>query len=759
MQALIGNRYHLLEKLGQGGFATVYRAQDTVLDREVAVKLLDPQLLKRGPKFLGRFKREAKTMAGLKHPFIIDIYDYGEHEDQPYIVMPYLPGPSLDKLIREQGRLKPAQVLRIAEQVGKALDYAHQRSAVHRDIKPANVLFDAYHQAILTDFGIVKLVDESTALTRAGTRIGTLYYMAPEQWKGKEVDSRTDIYALGVMIYQLLTGRVPFEGDSEITLMRRHLEETPVAPHVHNVSLPPQVEPVLLKALAKDPAERYQTASQLVADLQAVLAGRPEAAPLPGPRQQGVDRPQRTRPALLPILFGLAALLVILVCVGLAALLVLNRGASGGVALFTTPTPTITNTATPTATTAPTPTSTPTPSPLPPTATPKSSTTDQIKVKKTGAIPSPTPPLASPTVTPTLQPPTSTATSETAGPPPRSGATVIPVETEEAVAEIEQKEVIDVDINPKNPMEVYTVVKGKAIYKSSSGGEGPWGKLRIDAGSVTAFVIGPTNPAQLYAPTFNAVLKSSDGGNTWAVKANGLGIPNRAVDVLVLHPSDPNILYGGIGETLIVSKNGGESWSTPADGYGTGLGVTRFYQIVIDPFNPDILFVGGAAGEIYKSIDAGRTFTRLSIDVGDGVFGLAAHPLLKDVYLAGVNAYSTGIFKTENGSDFRSVSSGLVFGGADSAYSAIVYAPGSPDIVYAGSGYEMNRLAKGIFKSTNGGESWASINNGLKIDKATGQPHYVKSLAVHPTDPDIVFAATGSGLYKSMDGGALWVRK
>jgi photosystem II stability/assembly factor-like uncharacterized protein len=314
----------------------------------------------------------------------------------------------------------------------------------------------------------------------------------------------------------------------------------------------------------------------------------------------------------------------------------------------------------------------------------------------------------------------------------------------------------DVDLNLRNPQEVYVLVKGDGIYKSSNGGDGPWARMKVDGSAITAFVIDPSNPATFYAPTWNGVLKSSDGGNTWQVKTNGLGIPNRPVDVIIVDPTRPNLVYGGIGQTLIVSSDGGENWSTPADSYGNGLGVSRFYQIVIDPFNPDILYVGGAAGEIYKSVDAGRNFTRLGFNVGEGAFSLAAHPGQKDVYLAGINAYDAGVIKTENGTDFRPVSPGLVFGGADSAYSAIAYAPSNPNIVYAGSGYEDNRVAKGIFKSANGGESWQSINNGLKINGITGFPHYVKSIAVHPTNPDIVFAATGSGLYKSVDGGVSW---
>jgi len=179
-------------------------------------------------------------------------------------------------------------------------------------------------------------------------------------------------------------------------------------------------------------------------------------------------------------------------------------------------------------------------------------------------------------------------------------------------------------------------------------------------------------------------------------------------------------------------------------------------HIVVDPFNHDVVYVGGFFGSIYKSVDSGRNFIPLAYGVGEGVFGMAAHPSQKDVYLVGINSFDAGIIKTENGAEFVSVSNGLIFGGADSAYSAITYAPSNPTLVYTGSGYEDDRNAKGIFKSTDGGKSWTKISKGLSINPATTHPHYVKAIAVHPTNPDIVLAATGGGLYKSTDGGKNW---
>jgi photosystem II stability/assembly factor-like uncharacterized protein len=321
------------------------------------------------------------------------------------------------------------------------------------------------------------------------------------------------------------------------------------------------------------------------------------------------------------------------------------------------------------------------------------------------------------------------------------------------VPELGSREVIDVDFNPKNPAEVYALVKGDGIYRSSTGGDSPWAKLPVDGASLVALVIDPTDPTRLYGPTWNAVLKSTDGGNSWEAKMNGL-VANRTVDVLVIDPQNPNLLYGGVGERLVVSADGGESWQSQE--YGAGLGVGRLHQIVVDPFSPATIYVAGLGAAIYKSADSGRSFLPMPFNTGEGTYGLAAHPAQKDVLLAGINSPQAAIIRTQNGWDFEPVSTGLIYGGADSAYSAIAYAPSNPTIVYAGSGYESNPKAKGVFKSTDGGATWFDLSNGLRRNPDTGYPYYIKAIIVHPANPDIVFLATGSGLYRSVDGGLTW---
>jgi hypothetical protein len=226
------------------------------------------------PPFLNGFEREAKTVAGLQHPHIIDVYEFGENQDRFYIVMPYLPGPDMSTLIKEEGKLSVAQVLKFTRQIGDALDYAHRQGIVHRDVKPPNVILNGNKDAVLTDFGIVKLTEDTATLTQGGGILGTPYYMAPEQWATGKINPRSDLYALGVMVYLMLTGHVPFTGDTPPRIMYAHLNEIPTPPHTLNPALPGAVERVLLKMFAKSADDRYQTAAAFYTELEAALTGK-----------------------------------------------------------------------------------------------------------------------------------------------------------------------------------------------------------------------------------------------------------------------------------------------------------------------------------------------------------------------------------------------------------------------------------------------------------------------------------------------------
>lgn len=253
--------------------ATVYRARQTDLKRDVAIKVMKASLAE-SEDFLARFRREAHLVAQLDHPNIITIYDYGQEGDIVYIAMRLLPGGSLSERLHKRGALSPEETLRITKQIASALTLAHERGIIHRDLKPQNVLFDSSDNAVLTDFGIAKVDSSSTLVTGTGIAIGTPSYMSPEQWRGDPVDLRIDIYALGLMVFEMLSGRLPFTGDTPASLMFKHLTEPPPRLTTLRADLPVQVEAVIFRALAKNREERYGSAQELAEDLEAALSGK-----------------------------------------------------------------------------------------------------------------------------------------------------------------------------------------------------------------------------------------------------------------------------------------------------------------------------------------------------------------------------------------------------------------------------------------------------------------------------------------------------
>ena len=272
MSDLVGTElgpYQLRDVIGRGGTAVVYQAYQPALDRFVAVKVLQPT---HDPQFIMRFKREARAIAQLQHPNILPIYDYGEQGGLLYLVLQYVEhGVTLANLLGHP--LAPAPALRLMGHILDALDYAHRRGVVHRDIKPANILMPSPHWPMLADFGIAKLLSESQPLTTSGLIIGTAAYMAPEQAESHQpIDARTDLYSAGVVLYEMLTGQVPFEADTPIAVLTKHVYEPPPPPRNLNPALPPTVEAVLLQALAKDPADRYQSAAEMAAAITQAAA-------------------------------------------------------------------------------------------------------------------------------------------------------------------------------------------------------------------------------------------------------------------------------------------------------------------------------------------------------------------------------------------------------------------------------------------------------------------------------------------------------
>jgi formylglycine-generating enzyme required for sulfatase activity len=291
MQQYVGmrlGRYQIVEQIGQGGMATVCKAYQPSMDRYVAIKIL-PSHFTEDESFVGRFTQEARTLARLEHPHILPVYDYGEQEGITYLVMRYVEAGTLKDLIHREGPLDVKEAARIVGQVADALECGHRQGVVHRDIKPSNVLIDQYGNTFLTDFGIAKLVAETEHFTASGAVIGTPAYMSPEQGMGQPVDARCDIYSLGIVLYELVTGRVPFRAETPLAVLLKHLNAPLPPPRQVKPDLPAAVERVILKALAKSPDDRYQTARELAAALDRAVVDATEERPVPQPPEGELD--------------------------------------------------------------------------------------------------------------------------------------------------------------------------------------------------------------------------------------------------------------------------------------------------------------------------------------------------------------------------------------------------------------------------------------------------------------------------------------
>jgi serine/threonine-protein kinase len=278
----LGGRYELGQVLGRGGMAEVYLAHDTRLGRTVAVKTLRADLA-RDPSFQARFRREAQSAASLNHPAIVAVYDTGEDYIDgvsiPYIVMEYVDGSTLRELLHSGRKLLPERAMEMTIGILQGLEYAHRNGIVHRDIKPANVMLTRNGQVKVMDFGIARAMgDAGMTMTQTAAVIGTAQYLSPEQAKGEQVDARSDLYSTGCLLYELLTVRPPFVGDSPVAVAYQHVREEPQPPSVFDPEITPEMDAIVLKALVKDPNYRYQSADEMRADIEACLDGQPVAA-------------------------------------------------------------------------------------------------------------------------------------------------------------------------------------------------------------------------------------------------------------------------------------------------------------------------------------------------------------------------------------------------------------------------------------------------------------------------------------------------
>lgn len=326
-EMVFGRRYRVTERIGSGGMADVYKAVDETLGRTVAVKVLH-QRFADDPEFVQRFRHEASAAANLSHPGIVNIYDYGVESGTYYIVMELVRGTDLKAVVKERGALDPLKVAEYGVQACAALTVAHGYGIIHRDIKPQNIVLTPDGVIKVMDFGIARAVDSDA--TQTGSVLGTAQYVSPEQAQGRRLGPESDLYSLGVVLYELSTGRLPFDGDTPVSVALKHVNDEPAPPRSINPQIPPALEAVILKAMQKDPVRRYRSADEMRDDLQRVVAGRAVAAqPRVGDttvmpaverttRGPEVRRPQTSRREISPWVWVAVAALIVLLGVGAA---------------------------------------------------------------------------------------------------------------------------------------------------------------------------------------------------------------------------------------------------------------------------------------------------------------------------------------------------------------------------------------------------------------------------------------------------------
>jgi eukaryotic-like serine/threonine-protein kinase len=319
---VLADRYEIEELVGAGGMSSVYRAHDRLLDRKVALKVMH-QHYGEDPEYVERFRREARSVASLSHPNVVTVIDRGEHEGRQFIVFEYVDGENLKQLIQRRGPAPVATALELATQIARALSFAHQQGLVHRDVKPQNVLLNGNGMAKVTDFGIARSLDVQRGMTQTGTVLGTSDYIAPEQAQGMDVDEHTDVYSLGVVLYELLTAAVPFPGESFVAVAMRHINDPPPPLRDTRPDVPPRVGAAVQRAMAKDPRDRFPTMAAFADELDGCLAELQATQVLPGRRvPTRSPRKSRRRSSAWPIVLAL----VLLIAAGaVAGYLVLHK--------------------------------------------------------------------------------------------------------------------------------------------------------------------------------------------------------------------------------------------------------------------------------------------------------------------------------------------------------------------------------------------------------------------------------------------------
>jgi serine/threonine protein kinase/photosystem II stability/assembly factor-like uncharacterized protein len=697
MSELIGMElgpYRILEQVGVGGMAGVFKAYHAAMDRYVAVKVLAEHMGWEA-ELRTRFQQEAKVIARLEHAHILPVYDYGQVGNRLYLVMRYIDAGTLKERMTA-GPMEPDEVNRIFHQVGGALAYAHRLGVVHRDIKPSNVLLDAEGDCYLTDFGLAKVMEASVRLTVSGVGMGTPAYMSPEQGQGDPVDARSDIYSLGVVLYEMLTGQVPYQAETPLAVVLKHISAPLPLPSSVRAGLPEAVERVILKAMAKDPDDRFQTVGEMVDALDAavrtaqaeasteVAVSVPPAAGsavppierLPEQAAIGVREGTRARWPRIAAWAGGAVILMLISLFALSRLPLVVRPreerqtaspvASPAEVTTATSLPTATAPARPTPTHSPTATATPTPTAVPPTATPTSTHT-----------PTPVPPTSTPTQTPT----------------PSPTPTPIPLVWQRIYSgEIfPRAQVNALAVDPRDPGVLYAATAA-GIYKSLDGGSS-WRHSGLETARVGALGIDSDDTQTLYAGVFQrGIYKSIDGGLTWQRIRGDTPVSGRDTLVLLVDPHDSRHLYYTFGERIYESQDGGQSWTERR-------GHSDTYDLVIDPADGDCIYVLGDPSQegagIYRSKGRDQPWQKI---------------------------HEIAVYR-------------------------LAIAPGDPPILYAHR-FVAARQRREVYRSQDGGDSWAPMGGEASTDR---------SLAVDPRDGQTLYLGRRfGGLEISHDGGRSW---
>ena len=326
---VLADRYELEELVGTGGMSSVFRAHDRLLDRKVALKILHQQY-SGDDDYVERFKHEARSVAALSHPNIVTVIDRGEHEDRQFIVFEYVEGENLKRMIERRGPAPVANALELATQIARGLAFAHHAGLIHRDVKPQNVLLNGDGRAKVTDFGIARSLNVQHGMTQTGTVLGTSDYIAPEQAQGQRVDEHSDVYSLGVVLYELLTSEVPFPGENFVAVAMRHINEEPPSVRDKRPDVSPRLDEAVRRAMAKQPEDRFPTMDALCAELEACLAELQAAGTqLARPALARPRRQHRPRFSAWPLLLAVAVLAAAVV-VGAVLILRNDNGGKAG---------------------------------------------------------------------------------------------------------------------------------------------------------------------------------------------------------------------------------------------------------------------------------------------------------------------------------------------------------------------------------------------------------------------------------------------